>query len=79
VRGQAEQLGRVDDLQFNEATWAIQLIVVAAGRWLEGRRIEIAPARLRSVNWNERCVVAGLGRADIRHSRLRYQATSSRS
>ncbi len=68
VRGTAEQLGRVDDLLFDESSWAIQRIVIAAGRWFEGRRFEIAPDRLHRVNWNDRCLILGVRRADIRRS-----------
>jgi sporulation protein YlmC with PRC-barrel domain len=68
VRGVAEQLGRVDDVLFNVGTWVIQHIVIAAGRWLDCRRFEIAPERLRSVSWNDRCVLLDVKRADIRRS-----------
>lgn len=66
VRGTAEQLGRVDDLLFDEASWAIRRIVIVAGRWLEGRRFEIAPETLHSVSWNDRCFILGVRRAGIR-------------
>lgn len=66
VRGTAEQLGRVDDLLFDEASWAIRRIVIAAGRWLEGRRFEVAPETLHGVSWNDRCFILGVRRAGIR-------------
>jgi hypothetical protein len=66
VRGAAEALGRVDDLLFDEGSWVIRHIVIAAGRWLEGRRFEIAPERLHRVSWDDRCFILGVRRADIR-------------
>jgi uncharacterized protein YrrD len=68
VRGTTEQLGRVDDLLFDEGSWAIRRIVVAAGRWFEARRFEVAPEWLQGISWNDRCLNLRVRRADIRRS-----------
>jgi uncharacterized protein YrrD len=76
VRGAGEPLGRVDDLLFDEGSWIIQRIVISAGRWFEGKRFEIAPERLHTVSWNERCLVLGVRRADIRRGCTRRRVAS---
>jgi hypothetical protein len=76
ARGATEQLGRVDDLLFDQGTWLIRRIVIAAGRWLDGKRFDVGPERLHSVSWHERCLSLGVRRADIR-GRFVWQRTAS--
>jgi hypothetical protein len=66
VEARESSLGSVEDLLFDERTWAIRHIVVATRSWLPGRRVRVAPEWIRSISWPERCFVVGLTREDMR-------------
>jgi uncharacterized protein YrrD len=37
------EIGTVDDLFFDDQTWSIRYFVVETGKWLDGRRVLVAP------------------------------------
>ena len=42
------QLGSVNDLYFDDRSWAVRYLVVDAGPWLPGRRLCVSPISVRS-------------------------------
>lgn len=77
VDGEDGSLGRVDDLFFEERSWAIRHIVVVAGSWLASRRLRLAPEWLHDVSWTERRFAVGLKRADLRRATRNARVPSS--
>ena len=43
-------LGPVDDLYFDDRTWAVRYLAVDAGNWLPGRQVLISPVSVRSAD-----------------------------
>jgi sporulation protein YlmC with PRC-barrel domain len=50
-------LGHLEDLLFDEQSWAIECLVVDTRNWLPGRKVLLSPEAIQSVNWTEGEVV----------------------
>jgi hypothetical protein len=48
------ELGTVDQLYFDDKTWAIRYFVVETGGWLGGRRVLISPISVTRADWHKR-------------------------
>jgi uncharacterized protein YrrD len=66
VEARDGMLGSVEDLLFDEETWAVRHLLVATVKWLPGRRIRLAPEWLRRVSWRDRRLITDLNREDLR-------------
>ncbi len=44
-------IGKVEDLYFDDRTWRIRYMVVDTGGWLTGRQVLISPVALRQPDW----------------------------
>lgn len=62
------EMGKVNDVLFNDQSWAIRYLVVETGGWLLGRKLLLSPALLGSVDWEARAVHVRLSRAQIEQS-----------
>lgn len=71
VGAEDASLGRVEDILFDERTWAIRHLLVGTRGWLPGGHVRIAPEWIRSLSWDDRCFVLGIGRATLRQSATR--------
>jgi hypothetical protein len=60
MRADEHEVGHVDDLIVDEATWIIRYLDVKTGPWLFGRHVLIAAAWLDGVDWSAREVVTVL-------------------
>jgi uncharacterized protein YrrD len=58
-------IGHVVDLLIDDASWTIRHLVVDTGNRLPGRKVLIAPDRLRSVDWAERYILLDLSRRAV--------------
>lgn len=61
-------IGHVEDLMVDDAFWTIRYIVVDTRNWLPGRKVLIAPAWARGVDWSERTVHIDADRKTIEDS-----------
>jgi sporulation protein YlmC with PRC-barrel domain len=43
-------LGQVDDVYFDDRSWAVRYLAVDAGNWLPGRRVLVSPVSVRNVD-----------------------------
>jgi len=65
VRAGDGPLGRLDDLLFDPRTWTVRQIVVAAGNWYPGERVQFEPDWICEVSWVDRYLDVELRRADL--------------
>ncbi len=61
-------IGHVEDLLVDEASWTIRHLVVDTRNWLPGKRVLIGPERLRSVDWAAQQIVLDLSRSEVETS-----------
>lgn len=40
------EIGKVDELYFDDQTWTIRYLIVETGSWLSGRKVLISPTAL---------------------------------
>jgi hypothetical protein len=60
------EFGHVQDLVVDDQDWMVRYLVADTRHWLPGRRVLLAPAWVRSVNWDETAVRVGLTREAIK-------------
>jgi hypothetical protein len=51
VRATDGELGTVDQLYFEDQTWAIRYLTVETGSWLGGRAVLVSPFSIRRIDW----------------------------
>ena len=61
-------IGHVDDLLIEDASWTIARLVIDTRNWLPGRKVLIGPDRLRQVDWGERQILLDLPRREVEAS-----------
>ena len=62
------ELGTVDQLYFDDKTWAIRYFVVETGGWLGGRRVLISPISVVHADWQAKRVDVALTKNQVEHS-----------
>lgn len=62
------EIGTVQQLYFDDLSWAVRYLTVATGRWLEGRQVLISPFSVTHVNWQTRRVHVSLTREQVEKS-----------
>lgn len=62
------EVGQVDDLLFDAASWEIRYLVVDTRTWWPGGRVLVAPTHVREVSWPLRSVMVDVTRAAIEQS-----------
>lgn len=60
-----DEIGHIDDLLIDDTDWVIRYTVVETGSWLSGRKVLIAPAWCRGINWSHRLLDVALSRESI--------------
>ncbi|MHB9029741.1 MAG: PRC-barrel domain-containing protein [Candidatus Latescibacterota bacterium] len=68
VSGAEGELGKVEDLYFDEEFWIIRYLRVDVGRWFMNRKTLVSTAALRETNGKERSIGADLFKEKIRQS-----------
>ncbi len=59
-------LGHVEDLMFDERSWAVRYLVVDTRNWWPGKKVLLSPRWVTRVSWPEREVAVALGRDEIK-------------
>src|ERR1700733_13716046 len=48
------EVGKVEEIYFDDRNWAIRYLVVKTGQWLSGRKVLISPLAFDRSQWNGR-------------------------
>ncbi len=59
------ELGTVDQLYFDDETWAIRYFTVETGNWLSGRQVLISPMSVLRVDWQAKRLEVTLTRKQV--------------
>ena len=68
IRATDGELGTVEQLYFDDETWAIRYLVVDTGGWLGGRRVLISPMSVTRIDWDNARLDVALTKAQVEHS-----------
>jgi uncharacterized protein YrrD len=68
IRATDDSIGHVEDLLFDDETWAISHLVVDTRNGWPGKQVLISPERISKVSWPDRSVVVDLAREDVKAS-----------
>lgn len=68
IRATDGELGAVDQLYFDDETWAIRYLTVDTGGWLGGRRVLISPISVTHVDWDDKRLDVSLTRKQVENS-----------
>jgi hypothetical protein len=66
-------VGQIESFLIDDHDWAIHHVVVNTGKWWGGRRVLIAPSRIRGVHWQDSKMSVDMSREAIRAC-PRYEA-----
>lgn len=58
-------IGHVDEVIFEDSTWAIRYLAVDTRNWLPGKKVLLAPQWIEEVSWERATVIVDLPRARI--------------
>lgn len=61
-------IGKVEDLYFDDRTWTIRYLIVSAGSWLDRHRVLLSPLAIRDIHWPDQALRVNLTRAQIEES-----------
>jgi hypothetical protein len=62
------EIGTIDQLYFDDESWAIRYLVVDTGGWLGGRRVLISPIAVVQRDWQARRLELALTKAQVENS-----------
>jgi sporulation protein YlmC with PRC-barrel domain len=62
------EVGRVDEILFDDEHWTIRYLIVHTGSWLFGRKVLISPMAFGQSNWERQMLSVNLTRAQIENS-----------
>lgn len=62
------EIGRVDEILFDDEHWTVRYLIVNTGNWLVGRKVLISPMALGLLDWDRFTLNVNLTREQIRNS-----------
>jgi hypothetical protein len=68
VRAQDGELGTVEELYFDDDTWAVRYLIVETGGWLGGRSVLISPISVLDADWEGRQLKVALTKKQVASS-----------
>jgi hypothetical protein len=68
IRATDGDLGTVNELYFDDETWAIRYLTVATGGWLAEREVLISPISVIHADWKNKRVDVALTKNQVEHS-----------
>jgi hypothetical protein len=68
IRASDDFVGYVEDILFDEDSWAIRYLIVHTREWLPGRRVLVAPGWVRDISWMDEVLHVDLTRSAIEKS-----------
>lgn len=68
IRATDGELGTVDQLYFDDETWAIRYLTVDTGGWLDGRQVLISPISVVHTDWQTKRLDVALTKKQVENS-----------
>ena len=68
IRATDGELGTVDQLYFDDETWAIRYLTVETGGWLGGRQVLISPISVIHADWQAKRLDVALTKKQVENS-----------
>ena len=68
INASDDQIGRVDELYFDDEAWTIRYLVVDTGKWLVGRKVLISPYAVKTPITEGNIIDVSLTRDQVRNS-----------
>lgn len=68
IRATDGELGKVDQIYFDDETWAIRYLTVDTGGWLGGRKVLISPLAIVQAHWPARRLDVALTKKQVENS-----------
>ncbi len=68
IRATDGELGTVDQLYFDDVTWAIRYLTVNTGGWLRGRKVLVSPLAIVQAHWPARRLDMALTKKQVENS-----------
>lgn len=65
-------IGHVEDLLIDDSDWSLRFLVIDTRNWLPGRKVLVAPAWARGIDWSDEKLLVDTGREAIK-SAPQYQ------
>ncbi len=62
------ELGKIDDLYFDDESWAIRYLTVETGSWLSGKSVLISPYSIMEVDWQAKKIHVLLDKKQVENS-----------
>jgi len=62
------EIGKVDQVFFDDQDWRVRYFVVDTGGWLTGRKVLISPIAIDRAKSSEHALAVGLSREQVEHS-----------
>jgi uncharacterized protein YrrD len=62
------EIGRIEDVYFDDCRWVARYLVVDTGGWLSGRKVLISAISVGSIDWGRNLVHVGLNRQQVKAS-----------
>jgi sporulation protein YlmC with PRC-barrel domain len=62
------EVGRVEEVYFDDEQWVVRYLVVKTGRWLRRRSVLISPYAVHSIDWAHRTIFVNLTRDQVEGS-----------
>ncbi len=61
-------LGHVEDLMFDDVSWAVRYLVIDTSNWWFGKHVLIAPDWISNINWSNRTVTVNVSRQVLKNA-----------
>ena len=68
IQARDGEIGTVDQLYFDDESWAIRYLTVETGGWLGGRRVLISPISVVHTDWQAKRLDVSLTKKQVEHS-----------
>ena len=68
IRATDGDLGTVNELYFDDESWAIRYLTVETGGWLEDRQVLISPYSIKGVDWQGKRLDVALTKKQVENS-----------
>ncbi|MCB0194602.1 MAG: PRC-barrel domain-containing protein [Anaerolineae bacterium] len=60
-------IGHIEDLVVDEKLWAIQKVIIDTRNWLPGKKVQIEPKWIDSIDWTETAVYLSLSKSAVKN------------
>jgi uncharacterized protein YrrD len=66
IQATSGDIGHLQDMLFDEATWAIRYLIVDTSNWWLGHQVLIAPQWIRNVSWHDATISVNLTQQSVK-------------